>query len=110
MKSVANAYINKRECSIQECLHHILPRQWLRKTFPGVIFAKSNIPEKRFRLCLSEYEVSELPEVSKKIFKQNMADRYIDRSNLTSSSGKFAVLDAFCLAEFSRYYYLPSKI
>ena len=110
MKSVANTYINKRECSIQECLHHILPRQWLRKTFPGVIFAKSNIPEKRFRLCLSEHEVSELPEVSKKIFKQNMADRYIDRSNLTSSSGKFAVLDAFCLAEFSRYYYLPSKI
>ena len=38
-----------------------------------------------------------------------MVDRYIDRPNLTSSSGKFAVLDAFCFAEFSRYYYLPSK-
>ena len=25
MKSVANAYINKRECSIQECVYHILP-------------------------------------------------------------------------------------
>ena len=25
------------------------------------------------------------------------------------SSSKFAVLDAFCLAEFSRYYYLPSN-
>ena len=24
MKSVANAYINKRECSIQECVYHIL--------------------------------------------------------------------------------------
>ena len=27
----------------------------------------------------------------------------------TSSSGKFTVLDAFCFAEFSRYYYLPSN-
>ena len=60
MKSVANAYINKRERSIQECVYHILPDQWLRKTFPAVIFANSNIPEKRFRLCLAEHEVSEL--------------------------------------------------
>ena len=36
-----------------------------------------------------------------------MVDRYIDRSNLTSSSSKFVVLDAFCFAEFFRYYYLP---
>ena len=109
MKSVANAYINKRECSIQECVYHILPGQWLRKTFPGVIFANSNIPEKRFQLCLAEHKISELPEDSKKTFKQNMLDRYIDRPNLTSSSGKFAVLDAFCFVEFSQYYYLPSN-
>ena len=38
-----------------------------------------------------------------------MVDQYIDEPNLTSSSSKFAVLDAFCLAEFSRYYYLPSN-
>ena len=41
-----------------------------------------------------------------------MVDRYIDRPNVTSSSGKFAVLDAFCFAEFSwisRCYYLPSN-
>ena len=35
--------------------------------------------------------------------------RYIDRPNLTSSTGKFAVLNTFCFAEFSRYYYLPSN-
>ena len=71
MKSVANAYINRRECSIQESVlpDHILPGQWLRKTFPGVIFANSNIPEKRFRLCLAEHKISELPEDSNKIFK-----------------------------------------
>ena len=38
-----------------------------------------------------------------------MVDQYIDGPNLTSSSSKFAVLDAFCFAEFSRYYYLPSN-
>ena len=27
MKSVANAYVNKRECSIQECFYHTLPGQ-----------------------------------------------------------------------------------
>ena len=27
MESVANAYINKMECSIQECVYHILPGQ-----------------------------------------------------------------------------------
>ena len=57
MKSVANANINKRECSIQECVYHLLPGQWPRKTFPGVIFANSNIPEKRFQLCLAEHEI-----------------------------------------------------
>ena len=31
MKSVANVYLNKRVCSVQECVYHILPRQWLRK-------------------------------------------------------------------------------
>ena len=33
MKSVANAYINKRECSIQEGVYHIFPVKWLKKHF-----------------------------------------------------------------------------
>ena len=49
MKSVAQTYLNKRECSIQECVYQVLSGQWLRKTFPGVIFASSNIPVKRHR-------------------------------------------------------------
>ena len=57
MKSVGNIYLNKRECSV----FHILPGQWLRETFPGVIFANSNIREKyfvsfsvkmKFQICL----------------------------------------------------------
>ena len=74
MKSVANVYLNKRECSVQECVYHILPGQWLRKTFPGVIFANSNIPEKRFRIFLSENKISDLPEDSKNLF--NRSTRY----------------------------------
>ena len=50
------------------------------------------------------------PPQKKKLFSfLRFCDRYIDRPNLTSSSGKFVVLDAFCFAEYSRYYYLPSN-
>ena len=54
MRSVENAYLNKKICSIQECVYHVLPGHWLRRTFPGVIFANSNVPEKRFGISLSE--------------------------------------------------------
>ena len=62
IKSVANAYINKRESSIQEWVYHILPGQWLRKTFPGVIFANSNVPQNHFRVCFKEDEIFQLPK------------------------------------------------
>ena len=88
MRSVANAYLNKRECSIQECVYHVLPGQSLRRTFPGVIFANSNAPKKRFRIFLSENEIMDLPEDSEDIFTRNMVDRYIDRPNIASFGGK----------------------
>ena len=106
MKSVASAYINKRGCSI-ECVYHILVDQWLLKTFLGVIFTNSNLPEKRYRICRDEKDISELPEDSGDIFKRNMIDRYIDRPSITFSSGKYAILDSFYFAEFLRYYYWP---
>ena len=106
MKSVAQTYLNKRECSIQECVYQVLSGQWLRKTFPGVIFANSNISEKRYRICLEEKDVSQLPLDSRDIFKKNMIDRYIDRRNLSFCGGKYSVLDSFCFAEFLRNYYL----
>ena len=64
MKTVLNEYINKRECSIQGCVCHILPGQWLKKTFPGVIFVNSNVPKELFQVCLNEDEVFELSEYS----------------------------------------------
>ena len=109
MRSVASAYLNKRKCSIQECVYHVLPGQWLRRTFPGVIFSNSNLPEKRFRIFLSKNEIMDFPEHSKDIFKRNMIDRYIDRPKIASFGGKHSILDSFCYAEFLRFYYVASN-
>ena len=103
MKSVANVYLNKRECSFQECVCHILPGQWLRKTFPGAIFANSNIPEKRFCIFLNENEISDLPEDSKNVFKRNMVDRYIDQPDMTSFGGKYSLLSYFVIQRFQDF-------
>ena len=100
----------RENVTIQECGYQVLSGQWLRKTFPGVIFANSNISEKRYRICRKEKDVSQLPLDSRDIFKKNMIDRYIDRRNLSFCGGKYSVLDSFCFAEFLRNYYLaPSK-
>ena len=37
MKLIAHSYINRRECSAQECVYHVLSSQWLRKTFPVLL-------------------------------------------------------------------------
>ena len=106
LKSVAQTNLNKRECSIHKWVNHIA-RVSLRKTKPGVIFVNSDIPQKSFQIRLSENKISELPgDSKKKIFKQNIMDRYMDRQNLTSFGGRFSQLDWFCLAEFIGYCYL----
>ena len=60
----------KRECSVQEAVYHIMPELWLRKTFLAVVLAKTNIPEKRFRVCLDKSEIKDLPENSTDILKK----------------------------------------
>lgn len=105
MKSVARAYVTKRECSIQEAVYHVMPELWLRKSFPAVIFANSNIPENRYKVCCSEEEIKELPEDSIDIFKRNM----LDRPNAKFSKGKYAIVDALCYAEFLSHYYLKTN-
>ena len=72
MKTIARAYAAKRECSVQEAVYHVMPELWLRKTFPGVIFANSNLPENRYRMFRSEEEIRELPDDSTDIFKRNI--------------------------------------
>ena len=41
--------------------------------------------------------------------KNNLVDRYIDRSDLMFSAGKYAMADRKCYAEFLRYYSLIYK-
>ena len=53
----------------------------LRKVFPGVCFANSNIPEKRIKILKSETELNMVPGHSTDAFKQNNVDCYISRPN-----------------------------
>ena len=100
MKFIARAYITKRECSVQEAVYHVMPELWLRKSYPRVIFVNTNLPEKRFRVCLTEDELNVLPEESTNVFKRNMLDRYMERPNKTFKNGKFSAIDTICFAEF----------
>ncbi|XP_066910247.1 uncharacterized protein [Clytia hemisphaerica] len=104
MKSIAHAYVSKREVSVQEAVYLSMPELWLRKVFPGVTFANTNVPEKRFRMCLSENEISELPEDSTSIFKKNMLDRYCDRPTNNYANGIYVSVSNMCYAEFLRFY------
>ena len=81
MQGIVRAYVNKRECSDQEAVYHVLPELHLRKIFPGVCFANSNIPEECIKILKSETELNMLPGHSTDVFKRNNVDRYINRPN-----------------------------
>ena len=53
VKSIVKAYTTRREVSVQEAVYLVLSELWLRLAFLDVIFVNSNIPEKRFCICLS---------------------------------------------------------
>ena len=59
--AVAHAYASNRECSVQEAVHHCLRELWLRKIFPSVIYANTNLAEKRLKMLQSQEEISQLP-------------------------------------------------
>ncbi|XP_057316777.1 uncharacterized protein LOC130657796 [Hydractinia symbiolongicarpus] len=109
MKLIAKVFTTKRECSVQEAVYLIMPELWLRKTFPKVVFANTNLPEKRYRMCRSKHKIDKLPEDSTDIFKRNMLDRYVDRPNPTFAKGKYAILDQFCYPQFLANYYLAGR-
>ena len=43
MSAVAHAYASNRECSVQKPLYHCLTELWLRKIFPGEIYANKHL-------------------------------------------------------------------
>ena len=79
MKSVTHASVSKCKCSLQEAVYQIMPELWLRKFFPGVLYANCNIPEKRVRMMLSKMEIFELPEDRTEIYKGNVVSRYLNK-------------------------------
>ena len=86
---------------MQEAVYYCLPELWLRKVFPGAIYANTNIPEKRFKSF-------ELPDKSEDIFKKNMLDRHMDRPDEKFQNEKFAAVNSLCYAKFLRYYYVST--
>ena len=86
-----------------------MPELWLRKCLPAVIFANSNLPEKRYRMCLSEEEIRELPEDSINVYKKNMFNRYTVRPDRQFLNGKYRITDSLCFADFLANYYFIQK-
>ena len=57
MTSVVTAYETKSECFVQEAVYLVMPELWLRKSFPSIVFANSNLPETRYRMCRSKVKI-----------------------------------------------------
>ena len=98
MKTIAQAYASDQEYSMQGAVYHCLPELWLRRVFLGVIYANTNIPEKRCKILRSQQEISELPDESKDIIKKNMLDIYMDRPDEKFENEKFASVNSLCYA------------
>ena len=75
-----------------------------------MVFAKSYVIEKRYRICLNKEEISELLPESTKTFKRNTIDQYIDHPSTSYCSGKHLAIVNFCFTKFVRYYFIPSNI
>ena len=109
MKTIAKAYLNSGECSVQEAVYHILPELKLNRIFPTVYFVNTNLPEERIQVLLSEKELSELPDDSPNISKKSNIDSYVERPSGTFCNGKYIAFNDFYYAEFLAYYTLANK-
>ena len=41
MKELVLAFLSHRQCSLQEAVYQVMPELWLRKCFPGIVFANT---------------------------------------------------------------------
>ena len=57
MKFVAYSYASKRESSLEEAVYHVITELWLKRIFPRVVNANSNVPLKRIRMKLSKKKI-----------------------------------------------------
>ena len=110
INAVAHACASSRECFVQEALYHCLLDVRLRKFFAGVIYANTNLAEKRLKMLPSHEEMSQLLDERENTFKNNMLDSYMERPDGLLCNNHWPVPNNFCYAEFLRYYYLAPHV
>ena len=103
LRKIGAIFLSSREVSAQECVFRCLPELWLRKTFPGVIFINTDIPENRVRMVKNSNDLQLLDETGTEIFQHNLIDRCAERPYQPNSINKL------CFAQFSAYYYKSVK-
>ena len=100
LRKVGAAFLSCREVSAQESVYRCMPELWLRKTFPGVVFVNTGLPQERLQVAKCQEELEALHDESTDIFKSNIIERYSDRPDIP---------DNICLAQFAAYYYKDYK-
>ena len=73
-----------------------------------VVYANTNIPEKRCKILRFQQEISELTDESEHIRKKNMLDRCMRRPDEKFQNGELALVNSLCYAEFVRYNYVST--
>ena len=86
-----------------------MPELYLRRAFPRVHFANTNLPEERSKIIQTEEHLSSLVEDSTYIVKRNNIDCYLARPSVSFCDGKYSILDSFCSAESTSCYSLVYK-
>ena len=97
LRKIGATFLSSREVSVQECVFRCLPEFWLRKTFPGVIFINTDIPENRVRMVKSSKDLQLLDETSTEIFQCNLIDRYAERPYQPNSIKQFMLCTVCCI-------------
>ena len=103
LRKIGATFLSSREVSAQECVFRCLPELCVRKTFPGVIFINTDLPENRVRMVKSLKDLQLLDETSTEIFQRNLIDRYAERPYQPNS------INNLCFVQFAAYYYKSVK-
>ena len=101
MKKLSYLFVCCRQMSVQEAVYLCLPKLWLRKCKPGVIFLNTNLPHEPIRLLKTEKELLEMPEDSKDIYESGIIENYIDGP----TTGRFSAIRNLFFAEFATMYH-----
>ena len=109
IRSIAKAYKTHRGTSAHEDIAIALPEIWLHKTCPGLTFANTKLPEKRFRICRNE-AVYRLCQLTVKIW---LSEIWLivrkDSLNKKFLNWSYQIVDKINYAEFLSKYYVDFK-